>query len=80
MNFGEYTHQTGVYREDTANTVAERLIKLTGVFQGNTAERRAKVHELTNVVEEQINSKVDRMCDEVKRYKNEMSKVQFAMA
>jgi uncharacterized small protein (DUF1192 family) len=71
---------TGVYREDTANTVAERLIKQTGLYAGMTADRRLKVRELAQYVEQEINSKIDRMTDEVKRYKAEMSKIQFAMA
>lgn len=71
---------TGVYREDTANTVAERLIKQTGLYAGMTADRRLKVRELAQYVEQEINSKIDRMADEVKRYKAEMSKIQFAMA
>jgi hypothetical protein len=80
VNFGDRTHETGVYREDTANIVAERLIKLSGVFPGNTAERRTKVRELALLVEEQVNLKIERMCDEVKRYKTEVSKIQFAMS
>ncbi len=69
-----------MYREDTANIIAERLIKQTGLFNEMTADRRLKVRELAQYVEQEINGKIERMADEVKRYKTEMSKMQFAMA
>jgi len=71
---------TGVYREDTANLIAERLIKQSGLYAEMTSERRQKVRELAQYVEQEVNGKIDRMADEVKRYKTEMSKMQFAMA
>ena len=38
------------------------------------------MRELAQYVEPEVNGKIDRMADEVKRYKTEMSKMQFAMA
>ena len=32
VNFGEQVQSTGVYREDTANIIAERLIKQSGLY------------------------------------------------
>ena len=80
MNFGEQVQSTGVYREDTANIIAERLIKQSGLYAEMTSERRQKVRELAQYVEQEVNGKIDRIEDEVKRYKTEMSKMQFAMA
>jgi len=45
------------------------------VYAGNNAEKRQRVRELACAVEEQVNSKIDRMAEEVKRYKTELSKI-----
>jgi len=68
VNFGEQVQSTGVYREDTANIIAERLIKQSGLYAEMTSERRQKVRELAQYVEQEVNGKIDRIEDEVKRY------------
>ena len=50
------------------------------MYASSTVERRQKVRELAAVVQDQINSKIDKMVDEIKRYKSEMLKIEFMMA
>ena len=70
----------GVWKDDTASTVAERIIRQSGAVFKNTTEQRAKIRELAPIVEREINGKVAQVEDVIKKHKLEMKKVEFQMA
>ena len=45
----------GVWKDDTANTVSERIIKQSGVTFRDTKEKNVKVRQLSKIVEKEIN-------------------------
>ena len=70
----------GVWKDDNANTVSERIIKQSGAVFRDTKEQRLKVRQLSQIVEQQINSKIQQVDDVMKKHKLEMKKVEFQMA
>ena len=60
VNLGQIYGQVtmGVWKDDTANTVSERIIKQSGVAFKDTKEKNEKVRQLSKIVEKEINLKV----------------------
>ena len=74
-NFGLVS--MGVFKDDTANTVADRVIRESGKKFTSTQEQRLKTRELAQVLEVKINQRIAELAAEMKKQKLEMRKVEF---
>ena len=70
----------GVFKDDTANTVAERVIRESAAKFASTQEQRLKTRELAHVLEVRINQRIAEIQADMKKQKLEMRKVEFQMA
>lgn len=67
----------GVFKDDTANTVADRVIRESGKKFHTTQDQRLKTRELAQLLEVLINQRIAEMGHEMKKQKLEMRKVEF---
>ena len=57
----------GVYKDDNAHIVADRVIKESGIKFTTTSEQRLKIRQLGQLLEVQINQKIADIAKEMKR-------------
>lgn len=70
----------GVFKDDTANTVADRVVRQSGKKFATTQEQRLKTRELAQLLEVLINERIAEIDADMKKQKAEMRKVEFQMA